>query len=49
MKDSVKNILCLVIIIAALVLYLGCCCLPSLEEIKEKFAKKKLEKNAKTI
>lgn len=34
MKDKIKNILCLLIVVIAAIAYITCACLPSMEELK---------------
>lgn len=47
MNDRTKTILCFVIVVAALVIYLVCACMPSMEEIREMKEKFKAKKEAK--
>ena len=48
MKDTTKTLICLVIVVAALVIYIVFACMPSWDELKEKFQQKKEAKRVKS-
>lgn len=44
MNDRIKTILCFVIVVIAVIIYLVCACMPSMDELKEMFSKNKRAK-----
>lgn len=44
MNDRIKTILCFVIVVIAVIIYLVCACMPSMDELKEMFSKNKKAK-----
>lgn len=44
MNDKIKTILCFVIVVVAVIIYLVCACMPSMDELKEMFSKNKKTK-----